>query len=466
MALDKPQQPAQDITLRPPPTSGPSRHEPAVRRLFRVAAIDLGPLRTKRDFRLLFLGQLISNFGTMITTVALLYQAYAISHSPLAVGLFGLGQFVPLLLFAFVGGALADAFDRRRMVQVTELSLGGLSGVLLLNSLLPAPQLWLLFIVGALAAGLDALQRPSLSALVPRVVAPEELVPAIALTKLRQSIGQILGPATAGLLIAWVGLPGAYGVDVATFVVSLLALRQMRAVPPLLTGERLSPLRVLEGLRYVRGRPILLATYLTDMVATFFGWPTAVFPALAVLYVRHDDAIPAATALGLLYAAPAVGALLASATSGWTRHVHHYGRGVILAVLAWGLAITGLGLAPALPLALGCLVVVGGANLISGVFRGALSNETTPDTLRGRLASIELICYTSGPLLGDVETGAVATILTPGIAVLSGGILCVLGVSLLALTLPSLRRYESLNDKRTQLAAHRSVTTAEVAAAE
>jgi MFS family permease len=421
------------------------------------AALDLGPLHAHRDFRLLFMGQLVSFFGSTLTTVALLYQVYALTRSPLAVGLFGLVQFVPLLLLAVVGGTLADAIDRRRMVQLTDLSLAGLSAVLVVNALLPAPRLWLLYLVGTLAAGLDALQRPSLTALVPRLVEREELASATALTKLRQSLGQIVGPALAGLLIASVGLPGTYGVDVVTFVVSLLTLRLMHAVPPPLSAERPSVRRVLEGLQYIRGQPVLLGTYLVDLVATFFGWPTAVFPALAVLYTRSRGAMPAATALGLLYAAPAVGALLASATSGWTRRVHRHGRGVILAVLAWGLAIIGMGLAHSLPLAFVYLVPVGGSNLISGVFRGALSNETTPDALRGRIAGIELICYTSGPVLGDVEAGAVATVFTPNIAVLSGGILCVLGVSLLALALPQLRHY----DNRNRPLDHASVVAAE-----
>jgi MFS family permease len=419
--------------------------KPLAWRLVHAAAVDLGPLRAHRDFRLLYIGQLVSFFGNNLTMVALLYQVYALTRSPLVVGLFAMVQFVPLLLLAFVGGALADALDRRRMVQLTELSLAGLSAALAVNALLPAPQLWLLFVIGTLAAGLDALQRPSLTALAPRLVERDELVSAVALTKLQQSLGQIVGPALAGLLIASIGLPGAYGVDVATFVVSLLTLRLMRAVPPPLEAERPSLGRMLEGLRYVRGQPVLLGTFLVDLVATFFGWPTAVFPALAVLYTRFHGAMPAATALGLLYAAPGVGALLASATSGWTQRVHRHGRGVILAVLTWGLAITGMGLAPTLPLALACLVLVGGANLISGVFRGALANEMPPDALRGRLAGIELISYSSGPVLGDVEAGAVATIFTPSISVLSGGILCVLGVGVLALALPQLRRYDNRN---------------------
>jgi MFS family permease len=217
----------------------------------------------------------------------------------------------------------------------------------------------------------------------------------------------------------------------------------MVAVPPPPGSTGPSLRSVLEGLRYVRGQPILLGMFLTDLVGTFFGWPTAAFPALAVLYTRSPGALPAATALGFLYAAPALGALLASLTSGWTRRVHHHGRGVILAVVVWGTAVACLGLSPTLWLAILSLMLVGGANLISGIFRGALANETIPDTLRGRLAGIELISYSSGPVLGDVETGAVATVFTPGIAVFSGGLLCILGVGLVALAVPSLRRYDN-----------------------
>jgi MFS family permease len=287
---------------------------------------------------------------------------YALTRSTFAVGLLGFAQLVPLLLLALVGGALADAIDRRRLIQLTELALVGLSAALLINALRPVPHLWLLYGVGVLAAGLDTLQRPALTALVPRLVEREEVVGAVALTKLSQSLGQIVGPALAGLLIATVGLPSTYGIDILTFGLSLVTLHLMRASPPPRAAAQPSLHRVREGLRYVRGRPELLGTYLVDFVATFFGWPTAVFPALAVLYTSTLGGLPAATALGLLYAAPGVGSLVASATSGWTRRVHRHGRGVILAVLAWGLAITGLGLAPSLPLALACLVLVGGAN--------------------------------------------------------------------------------------------------------
>jgi len=413
------------------------------RRLFGMAALDLGPLRRHRDFRLLFAGQSISFFGSMMTTIALPFQVYSMTHSPLAVGFIGVAQLIPLLIFAFIGGALADAFDRRLLVLVTELALSGCSGLLLFDALSPTPKLWPLYAIAALAAGLDALQRPSLSALVPRLVEPEELPAANSLTSFRKTFGMILGPALAGAIIAGIGLPGAYGIDMATFVVSLVALRLMRAVPPAPNAERPSMRGVLEGLRYVRSQPVLLGIFLLDMVAVFFGWPYALFPALAVLYTRAGHTIPAATALGFLYAAPAVGALLASLTSGWTRRVHQHGWAVIVAEAAWGLALVGVGLAGSLPVALGCLALVGVADMFSGVFRHVVTAEMVPDALRGRVSSIELVAGTSGPLFGDVESGAMATVLSAPAAMLLGGALCAISVGALALALPSLRHYDN-----------------------
>ncbi|MFI5271400.1 MAG: MFS transporter [Ktedonobacterales bacterium] len=430
----------------PPPGTGRPTGEPPregwLRRVRRLATLDMTPLRRHRDFRLLFAGQLVTVFGSMMTAVALPYQAYTLTHSPLAVGLFGIAQLVPILLLAFVGGALADAFDRRRLVRMTELALAVLSGVLLVNALLPHPQLWLLYVVAALMAGLDALQRPSLDALLPRLVEHEELAAAGALGSLRSTFAMILAPAVAGLVIAVAGLPSTYGMDVVTFIVSLLALRLMRAVPPPPDAERPSVRRVVEGLRYARSRPELLGTYLVDIVAMFFGMPTALFPALAVQYAHDSAGLAAGTALGLLYTAPAVGAFLASATSGWSGRIHRHGMAVILAAGAWGLAITAVGLAPSLPLAFVFLAFAGGADMVSGLFRGVIWNKTVPDALRGRLASIEMVSYTSGPLLGDVESGAVASAFTPRISILSGGVLCVLGVGLLALALPRFRAYD------------------------
>ena len=419
------------------------RHAPAppvpeggVRGQIKLATIDLGPLRRHRDFRLLFAGQAVTFFGSMVTYVALPYQAYRLSGSSLVVGLLGLVELVPLLLTAFVGGALADAVDRRWMVRITELSLAVASGVLLANALLPSPRLWVIFVAAALMAGLDGLQRPSLEALTPRLVTREELPAAGALASLRGTMGMIAGPAVGGLLIATAGLPATYAFDIGTFVFSLGALSLMRAVPPPPDAERPSLAAIAEGFRYARSRPELLGTYGVDMVAMFFGMPMALFPALA-------DDLGGAGALGLLYAAPSIGSFVATATSGWTGRVHRHGAAVCVAAVVWGVGITLLGFAPNLPLAVAALVLAGGADMISGVFRSIIWNQTIPDRLRGRLAGIEQVSYSTGPLLGNVEAGVVASLAGLRGSIVSGGVLCVAGVGVAVLLLPSFWRYDA-----------------------
>jgi MFS family permease len=402
--------------------------------LLRLATTDLRPLR-RRDFRLLFAGQLVSLLGTQFTAVAVPFQLYALTHSPLAVGLFGLVELGPVLAFAFLGGALADAWDRRTMVLVTELVFMGTSALLLGNALLHAPMLWAIYATGALQAGLYALQRPSLDALLPRLVPPEEIAAAGALSGLRGTVGMLAGPALAGLAIAAVGLPVTYGLDVLSFAVSLIALALMRAVPPPLDAERPSLRRVAEGVRFAAGRPDLLGTYVVDLVAMFFGMPNALFPAIAA-------GLGGPAVLGLLYAAPAAGAMVAFGTSGWTARVHRQGWAVILAATAWGVAIAALGLTRSLPLALLALTVAGGADAVSGIFRMSIWNRTIPDSLRGRLASIELLSYVTGPLAGNAEAGAVAAIFSVPVSIVAGGVLCVAGCLACAVLLPAFRAFD------------------------
>jgi MFS family permease len=398
--------------------------------------MDVGPLRRHRDFRLLFTGQALSSFGSQVTFVALPYQTFQLTHSTLAVGLLSLAEFVPLMLMAFVGGALSDAFDRRRMVQLAELGSGLAIGVLLVNSLLPEPRVWVLFAVAPVLAALYGILRPSLDALVPRLVTREEVPAASALEGFRGTLGSIAGPALAGVIIAGAGLPAAYAVDVATFGLSLVALWFMRPVPPPPDAPPVSLQSVAEGVRYARSRQELIGTYGVDIIAMFFGMPMALFPAIA-------EEFGGAGVLGLLYAAPAVGSLLATVTGGWVSRVNRHGLAIIIAAGVWGAAIAGFGLAPNLPLALAGLVVAGGADMVSGIFRMTIWNQTIPDRLRGRLAGIEQISYTSGPLLGNVEAGVVASLAGVRASVVSGGVLCVIGVVLAAIALPAFRRYDA-----------------------
>jgi MFS family permease len=256
------------------------------------------------------------------------------------------------------------------------------------------------------------------------------------LSSFRGTLGMVAGPALAGVLLARFGVAVAFGVDAGTYLFSLAMLARMRAVPPPPDAEPPSLARVLDGVHYAARRPELLGTYLVDMVAMFFGMPLALFPELS----RHFGG---ATALGLLYAAPSFGAMLASATSGWSGRVRRHGAAVVLAAGCWGLAIVGFGFATRLPLALLLLACAGAADMVSGIFRSTIWNETIPDELRGRLAGIELVSYSSGPLLGNLESGLVRSITTLRTSIVSGGVLCVIGVGVTAACLPRFWRYRA-----------------------
>jgi MFS family permease len=431
----------------------PATDERRTRRLARSVALDLSPLRVSRDYRLLFAGYAVTFFGSMMTFVVLPVQLYELTGSTLAVGLLSAVEFVPMLIMAFVGGALADAVDRRKMVRATEalLALGTL--ILVYNSLLDEPRAWVLYVCAAGFATLNGLQRPSLDALVPRLV-PAELIPAAAaLNTIRTEIGMIGGPVVGGLLVASFGPAVAYGVDFLTFIICLALLWRMRAVPPPAGADQPSVRSVVEGLRYAWRRRELMGTYLVDINAMFFGMPMALFPAVAA-------GLNASGSIGLFYSAPAVGALLISLTSGWTRHINRHGLAVALAAGGWGLAVIGFGLAPTLWWALCFLVLAGAADMVSGLFRATIWNQTIPDHLRGRLAGIEMVSYMSGPQLGNLRSGVAAKYFGVEAAVVSGGVLCVAGTALLAALLPSFLRYdgrEGLARKRAEEEARAAV---------
>lgn len=429
---DPPLDPTEAGRLAPLPE--PAASEPASGR--RRFAVDTTPLRRHREFRLLFVARGVSFLGTMATYVAVPFQVYAVTGSSAMVGLVGLLELAVILAVAFVAGALADATDRRRLVLWSEAALGGCAGLLALNASLDHPPLWPVLVLAAVMSGLSALQRPSRDALVPRLVDRDELAAASALESLEGTIGMVAGPALAGILIASVGLGATYLFDVATFGVSLVFLAAMRPVPLPAGAERPSVRRVVEGLRYATSRQELVGTYAVDVVAMVFGMPMALFPAMG-------EHFGGARAVGLLYAAPSVGAFLASVTSGWATGVHRHGLAILFAAGGWGIAVVAFGLAPALPVALVALVVAGGADMVSGVFRVTLWNETIPDALRGRLASIEMVSYTSGPLLGNAEAGLAASAVGLRGSIVSGGLLCVVGVAACAIALPAFRGYDA-----------------------
>ena len=411
-------------------------------RALRAVAVDAALLRRRRELRLLMIGQGVSLLGTAVTLVAIPVQMYELTGSTVAVGLVGATQFVPIVALALLGGALADAFDRRRLMITAELGSLTVIGALFANALLPDPQLWVLYVASALLAGFMAILRPPLDALVPRLVERHELPAASALYGAVRNASALGGPALAGVLIATAGFEATYGLDALSFLISLAALWRMRTPPPAPDAEPPSWRGIVEGVRFARSKPELVGTYLIDINAMFFAMPEALFPAYAE---RHGGAAVA----GLLYAAPAAGALALSLASGWTRHVVRHGRAVVLAAAGWGAAIVVFGLAGPLWLAVAALAVAGASDAVSAIFRATIWNETVPDRMRGRLAGMEMISYTSGPTLGNVEAGFAAALIGLRGSIVAGGVLCVAGSAALAAALPGLWRYESEAMKQT-----------------
>jgi len=412
---------------------------PGLGRLIRAAALDVGPLRRHREFRLLYVGQAVSFTGSMLTYVAIPYQVYALTGSTFVVGLLGFASLAPLLVTALIGGALADARDRRRLVLAADATLLALSAVLLVNALLGQARVWVLFLVAAGMSAAGGLQRPPLDALVPRLVSREELPAASALESLRGNVGQIAGPGLAGVLIAGAGLAATYAVDVASFVVSLVALARMRAVPPPPDAAPPSLARIAEGWRYARSRQELIGTYAIDINAMLFGFPVALYPAVA-------QRLGGPAALGLLHAAGPVGALLFTITSGWTARVTRHGRAVAVSAGAYGVAVALFGLSGSLVPCLVALAAAGAADMASGIFRMTLWNQTIPDAMRGRLAGIEQLSWSIGPTLGDVEAGAVAAVTSVRTSIVSGGVLCLAGTVAIVALLPRFWRYDGALD--------------------
>lgn len=397
--------------------------------------MDVTPLRTSRDFRIIFASGLVTYLGSMITYVALPFQVAQLTGSFVAVGLIGLAELVPLIVFGLYGGALADSVDRKVMVIATEFASGVLVALLLLNSLLPTTQLWVLYAVAMMLAAVDGLQRPSLDAMIPRVVAHDQLAAASALVSLRWQLGSILGPAIGGLLLSAGGAVAAYGVDVLTFVVSIVLLLRLRSIRAAADAERPSLRHITEGMRYAWSRKDLLGTYAVDLIAMVFAFPYALFPFLA-------EELGGAWTLGLLYSAGAVGSLLVTVTSGWTASVHRHGRAIVLAAAVWGMGIALVGVSQNLWWVLLFLAVAGGADMVSGIFRSVMWNQTIPDEVRGRMAGIELLSYSIGPLLGQLRSSTAASLTSLRMSFISGGVLCVIGVGIAAVALPTLWKYD------------------------
>jgi MFS family permease len=396
--------------------------------------IDLSPLRASRDYRLLFFGQLVSFFGSMMTFIVVPWQMYQMTKSSAMVGYIYLAEFVPMATLAFVGGAIADYFDKRKILRATEIGQTLTTAILLLNSLLPRPSIAVLFLSVAMHAGLAALQRPAFESFIQKVIPAEMMSAVMALNSIRYSVGAIVSPAIAGIIATQLSVSVAYVIDLVTFAATLTAVFMLRFVPPPENAERPSWTGIKNAWKYAFSRQELVGTYFIDIAAMFFAMPQALYPALAVVY--GDKFV------GFFPASIAAGALLASVTSGWTKNVHRHGLMVIVAAVLWGVAIAIFGWVDHIVLALLFLGAAGFFDMISGIFRGSIWNQTIPNYLRGRLASIEMMSYLTGPMLGSAKMGIVAENFGVRAALVSGGVLCVAAVGLAALFLPKFATYD------------------------
>ena len=403
-------------------------------------AIDLSPLRKSADFRYLWSAGLISYFGSMITYVAVPFQIKELTNSYVAVAVSGLVEIVPLVIFGLYGGVLADSIDRKKLIWITEALSLLLTGILLINSLLDSPSIILIYVVAGLFAAVSGLRQPAMSAALPRLVDHEDMTAASALMSLRWQAGVIIGPTIGGVLISTFSVSVGYGADIATFVISLILLAMMSNIPPSKEAEKPSLAALLDGIKYSFARKDLLGTYLIDLAAMFFAMPTALIPFWA-------DQLGAPWALGFLYAAGTVGSVAIILTSGWTKNVRFYGRAIMWAAIGWGAAIALAGATNYLALVLLFLALAGASDMVSALFRSAMWNQTIPDNLRGRLAGIELLSYSLGPLAGQMRAASMAAAFSLTFSVTAGGIICIISVALLAGFFPILRKFDIKTDK-------------------
>ena len=376
----------------------------------------------------------------MITYVAVPFQIKELTNSYVAVALSGLIEIIPLVIFGLYGGVLADAIDRKKLIWITEALSLIFTGLLLINSLLSSPSIILIYVVSGLFAAVSGLRQPAMQAALPRLVDHEDMAAASALMSLRWQAGVIIGPTIGGVLISTFSVAVGYAADIATFVISLILLAMMRNIPPAKEAEKPSLAALFDGLKYAFARKDLLATYLIDLAAMFFAMPTALIPFWA-------DQLGAPWALGLLYAAGTVGSIALTLTSGWTKNVRFYGRAIMWAAFGWGAAIALAGATQYLVLVLLFLALAGASDMVSALFRSAMWNQAIPDNLRGRLAGIELLSYSLGPLAGQMRAAGMAAAFTLTISVTAGGVICMICVALLAGFFPILRKFDIKTDR-------------------
>jgi MFS family permease len=398
--------------------------------------MDLGPLRDSRDFRLLFVGQMVNMLGNQLTVVAIPFQVYELTRSSLQVGAVSLAQAVPLVVGALVGGSAGSAVARRTLLIATSVVFAITSGALAVNACLGHPSLLLIYVAGALGAGAGGAFSTACSSVVPSLVTPGRLLAAFATMQVVDQVGMVGGPAVSGLLLQVVHLQWVFALDAISSVVVAVTAACMAAPPSAVSGERRRHPRFREGLGVIRGDHVLLAAYLIDLNAMVFGAPSSLFPAL-----NHSVFGGRPSTLGFLYAAPGAGALLGALTTGWVDRIRRQGVAIMVAVCVWGAAIVAFGLIRTLWVALVVLAVSGWADVISAVLRTTVLQTRAGEALRSRIASVQMATVEGGPRLGGFESGALAAATTTEISVVAGGLAAIAGALIIGATLPGFRRY-------------------------
>lgn len=375
-----------------------------------------------RDYSLLFWGQLISAAGTQIQVVAVAWQVYEITKSPIALGVIGLVQAIPRLIFSLVGGVVADAYDRRRLLLIVNTIMASLSAVLAIGTRMGVINIGVIYLVVLLAAIASSFEFPTRQAIIPTLVPREQMADALSISMVLMQLTFVVGSAAGGFVIAWVGLANTYWIDVISYFVVIGSLFIM-LVPrvPLEKRAQAGFGALMDGMRFLRAHPIILAVLSLDFFATFFGSPRALLPVYAVSILHVG-----AAGLGILQAATSVGAVALAPLTGRIGRIQQQGLGVALAIIGWGICIIAFGFSTG-PLLLSALFLAGAgaADMVSMVLRGLIVQITTPDEFRGRISAVNAMFVIGGPMLGQFESGMVAGFTSPVFSVVSGGVACI-----------------------------------------
>ena len=390
-----------------------------------------------RNYALLFWGQLISSAGTQMQVVAVAWQVYLLTHSAIALGLIGLVQAIPRLLFSLVGGVFADAFDRRKLLLIIEITLAMTSAVLALCTIFHVINLYIIYAVVLVAASVSSFEFPTRQSMIPTLVPREQMPDAMSLNMVMMQLTFIIGPTLGGFVIAWFGVANTYWIDVVSYFVVMGSLLLM-VIPRVPLEKRAQPGigALLDGMRFLRTHPIILAVLSLDFFATFFGSPRALLPVYAsdILHIGPQG-------LGLLLAATSIGAVALTPFTGRIGRISRQGLGVVLAIIGWGICIIAFGFSAG-PLWLSVLFLAGSgaADMVSMILRGLVIQLTTPDEFRGRMSAVNAMFVTGGPMLGQFESGLVAGVVSPQFSVVSGGVACILATLAIAACVPGLLR--------------------------